>query len=243
MALVSDLTKAATVQLSHEKPKYDQTYSATYDDSLLSGLPAKYIQQSAPFVTATGAAYAPADHRDVFYNVWILAHHHLLAKAQATLLSIIRARLPDTPFLPLHPLYQGTELLQKYWLYATNRLHKDSTDNLANQVRLFTTPLVDYADFSGVLQPVRPISVAKNILAHNRDTPVQSYSSSQSLQTGTHCPVDIRAEFGQTIQDYLAVFGDQGVQVPLLHGNSHGGQRRRARLGPGLSRPGRDDFS
>ena len=55
MALVSDLTKASTVQLSHEKPKYDQTYSATYDDSLLSGLPAKYIQQSAPFVTRDGS--------------------------------------------------------------------------------------------------------------------------------------------------------------------------------------------
>ena len=122
LALLSCISKAAAAQNDRTaEPNYQEDFAASPMDSTLEGLRTYYLPV-ARHVTSTGAPYDPLDYRDHFLTIW-QTQQGLIAKAQSILLALIRAQLSDELFSPLIPVFPGSDLLAKYWMLATNRLH------------------------------------------------------------------------------------------------------------------------
>ena len=212
LALYSSIPKAAKAQNDRTaEPSYPDAFASTPLDLTISGVRTYYISE-VPYVTATGAPYDPADYRDQYRTIW-QTPQGLLAKAQTALLVIIRTYFPDDLFSPLDPIFPGSDLLAKYWMFATNRLQRNRPDLTAAQEKLFSLPLNTAEAFHQFIQQSRAIEVAKNILASRPPfAPNPDFVPSllsHLRKSADSVPVDMQTDFIAAVHEFQ--------KLPTIH--------------------------
>ena len=218
LALLSCISKAAAAQNDRTaEPNYPAAFAATPLDRTIAGLRTYYIAP-APHVTSTGAPYDHADFRDLFRSIW-QAPQDLIAKAQATLLAFIRDQFSDELFSPLNPVFPASDLLAKYWMLATNRLQRESSDLTHVQDKLFSMPLDTGPAFHRFLQQTRSLEISKNIPASRPPfAPNPEFGPSllsHLRKRADSVPVDLQTDFVDAVREFQRLLNQtDGLILP-----------------------------
>ena len=135
-------------------------YASTREDIYTAGLRTFCVPSDARHVTSTSAPFDPTDpHLKYLYREIWKAPQNIIAKSQSILLSVIRAHFTDGLFTTLDKTFPGSDLLQKYWLYTTSRIHRDRRSIHAFQDKISVTPIPTAEAFNAVMTQSRLLEV------------------------------------------------------------------------------------
>ena len=88
-------------------------------------------------------------------------------------------------FSSLNKIFPGSDLLQIYRLYTTNKLHHNRSDIHAIYEKLSVTSLPSSGDFHSVMRQYHTVEAANNILANKLPTDANPQSCRSLLQNLT----------------------------------------------------------
>ena len=161
LALYSCIAKASAAQNDRDAElNYPEAYASTRQDLYTAGLRILYVPSDVRHVTSTGAPCDPNDqHLKYLYREIWKAPQNIIAKSQSTLLSVIRAHLSDGLFTALDKTFPGSDLLQKYWLYTTSRIHSGRQSIHAFPDKISVTPIPTAEAFNAVMTQSRLLEV------------------------------------------------------------------------------------
>ena len=98
----------------------------------------------------------------------------------------------------LNKIFSGSDLLQRYWLYTTNKLHCNRSDINAIYEKLSVTSLQTAGDFHRVMRQYHTAEAAINILANKLPTDANLQFCRSLLQNFTRTPTLFSWKFALT---------------------------------------------
>ncbi len=174
LASYSHIPKASAEQLlpccptsKQSEANYPEAYGATRTEMILCGLRPHFLPPDANHVTSTGVPYHPADEHILseFHTIW-MAPSPLVNRAQQAMQHGLRSSFEDKMFSTLNKGFPAFDLLQKYWQYLFNQIHRNRSLIIKYAENWFMSPLATADDLHAALHQFQAIQTCKNILEY-----------------------------------------------------------------------------